>query len=348
MILTPILLLAVIAVLGFVGCGFQPGVASSVSLDTTDGLAFGGTMVTVTGSGTDFETVNSVVFSDSSGFSANATGVSTPSGQIFTLLTPPYTGTISGTGAAVTVTINYANSMGQSNSSSLDNAFTYYPPVTHVQTVAAGAPGQKTITVPALTLQGNELLLVTVQWAGPATAPTIAGASFQPAPMGGAFNWNTMNVQCFYAVNATNGQIVVSTTLSQNSSAPWSVCVSAYDFADPANPIYSSVQGNPNYKVTNPQAPAINANPGDLVYAVAYAADPTGPFPGSNALIAGAGFTAESGPITYAGVGTAIDPLVEDAQITSATSVVAQATNTTANVNPRGWILAMTIKVAKA
>jgi len=73
-----------------------------------------------------------------------------------------------------------------------------------------------------------------------------------------------------------------------------------------------------------------------LVYAVAFAADNGGAFPGNNSLAAGPGFTAEFTTIT--------NPLVENEG--KAGPVTAQAPITSQNPNPRGFIFAMGIKAA--
>jgi hypothetical protein len=352
-VLTPVLLLVIVAIFGFVGCGFTHGsAAGAITLNPLNGLSLGGTQLTITGQGCDFVTISQVTFSDASGFSAIATNLGVPVNtatqgeQTLTCNTPPYAGTFSGGNALVTVQVDYIDGSGTSKSVSTSDpdGFTYLAPVTHVQTVAAGATGGKTITASALNLQGGGLIVATLQWSAAGNpVPSFSGASLLPVS-GSPSVWNAMNVQSFYGMNTTSGQVSVGVNLSVNSTTPWSLCASAYDFVDPAAPVYGSVAGNPNYTGLNPQAPVISANPGDLVYAVVYAADPGGPFPGSNSLSAGSGFAAESGPINYAV--SVIDPLVEDVQVMTASMVTAQATNTTANTNPRGFIIAMGIKAA--
>jgi hypothetical protein len=71
-----------------------------------------------------------------------------------------------------------------------------------------------------------------------------------------------------------------------------------------------------------------------MVYAVAFGADNNGTFPGNNSFTPGPAFTAEFSAIT--------NPLVEDT--IPYAPVVAQATNTTQALNPRGFIFAMGIK----
>ena len=215
------------------------------------------------------------------------------------------------------------------------------PAVSHVQTTVKSAPsGTATITADPLALEGGELIVVTLQWgAGVAQPPTpsLSGASFAPVVGGGPFDWNGMRVQTFFATNPSNSQAVtVKASLSAVSNAPWNLCVSAYQNADSANPIFSPQQNGPSFFGANPQAPPISKDEGDLIYAVVFAADNNGTFPGNNSFAAGPGFTAEFPAIT--------NPLVEDGG--SGNLVTAQATNTSQSPNPKGFIFASGIKGA--
>jgi hypothetical protein len=357
-ILTAVPLLAVVvALFAFVGCGFSPTLISiSPNVSPLKGWSFGGTQVTIEVNHLDLETIDGVWFYITGVFAGSATVITPPGApdpttgyQSFTVSAPPYSGPIDRTGVHVDIQVDYTFRQGGHSSfqaNATDKPFTYYPPVTHVQTVAAGANGGRVIIAPALApLQGEELLVATVQWAGPATPmPWVGGASFQPVPGGGPFAWNSMNIQLFSATNLPlNASVPVSVTLVENSTAPWSLCVSAYDFVDPTTPFPTLVPGDPNYTGKTPDSPPISVKPADLVYAVAYGADPHGRFPGTNSLTAGPGFQAETGAITYTGNGHANDPLVEDSSVTTWMDVAARAENTTQNNNPRGWILALLI-----
>jgi hypothetical protein len=213
------------------------------------------------------------------------------------------------------------------------------PPVAHVQTtVNRGAAGTDTITADPLSLEGGELIVVTVQWSSPAVQPpnpVLTGLVFAPVVGGGPFPWNNMRVQAFVATNPEqNTQLAVEVTLAGGSSATWHLCVSAYKDFDENTPVYSPQQNGPGFIGTNPQAPTISGGNGDLVYAVAFGADNNGTFPGNNFFTPGPGFAAEFPPIT--------NPLVEDAVSNAPTA--AQATNTTQALNPRGFIFAMGVK----
>jgi hypothetical protein len=84
-------------------------------------------------------------------------------------------------------------------------------------------------------------------------------------------------------------------------------------------------------------AAAINLGGADIVYAVGFAADPDGTFPGNNPLAAGSGLTAVFPSVT--------NPLVEDG---GSGTVTAQVSNTGPNQNAKGFILAMGITAQPA
>src|SRR3954451_25248115 len=89
LLLTPILLLAVIAVLGFVGCSFQPGSASSSDgITPSRGPTTGGTNVTITGA--DFGSNPVVQFGISPDPQAPAPTATIPSVTTISAVTPPY------------------------------------------------------------------------------------------------------------------------------------------------------------------------------------------------------------------------------------------------------------------
>jgi hypothetical protein len=212
-------------------------------------------------------------------------------------------------------------------------------PVVHVQTtVKRGLPFSDRITADPLSLEGGELIVVTVQWSSPAVQPpdpVLSGLVFAPVVGGGPFPWNNMRVQTFVGINPEqNTQLAVEVMLAGGSSVTWHLCVSAYNGFDTNTPVYSPQQNGPGFVGTNPQAPTISPANGDMVHAVAFGADNNGTFPGNNSFTPGPGFTAEFPAIT--------NPLVEDAVPNGPTG--AQATNTTQALNPRGFIFAMGIK----
>jgi hypothetical protein len=225
---------------------------------------------------------------------------------------------------------------------------TYVPPaLIHVQTVIATASANTNkVTADPLTLEGGELIVVAVQWSSAiagANMPGLTGASFSPVNGGGPFVWykidttHNMMIQIFSAINpAGNAQLTVTASLLQESTVPWSLCVSAYAGADENTPLYSPQTSKVNYVGNNPQTPPLNIGSGDLVYAVAFAANSNGTFPGTNPLSPGPGFTAEFPAIT--------NPLVEDGG--GSNPVVAQVTNANTDPNAEGFIFAMGLKSA--
>jgi hypothetical protein len=209
--------------------------------------------------------------------------------------------------------------------------------VTHLQTVVnTKDAGTNTITSDPLTLQGGELILVTLQWrSGLAQQPdpVLSGGNFFKVPGGGPFNWNSMKIQSFFAFNATGStSVVVEAVLMGGSNIQWHLCVSAYDVVQTDNTFYSPQQSDPAFLGTNLQVQGtINTTPGDLVYAVAFAANNDGTFPGNTSIAAGAGFAAES---------STGNPLVEDGA--PASPVLAQAT-VSGDPNPRAFMFAVGI-----
>jgi hypothetical protein len=334
-LLAPILLLGIIALLGFVGCLSKPDPpVAQLAIAPNSGPTTGGTQVVITSPGAAFAGSPTVTFGSSPDPTVNATQVTVIDTNTMMAVTPAYP-----IAKPVNVTARYTGSSGTDFSGTLpqNSFFTYFSPVSHVQTALGSAGGGTSIQSPPLALQGGELLLVTLQWGGTGT-PALSGATVQSLP-GGAYPWSGMKVQVFSGMNTVSGQVVVKATLSSASPVAWRLCVSAYDGADSVNPTYSPVaspDGNTGKALQTP-AP-IAANAGDLIYSVAFAADAGGAFPGTaNALTPGTGFTAESG------IG---NPLVQDQQVVTAAGISATATNTTANTNPRWWIFAVGVKAS--
>ena len=221
------------------------------------------------------------------------------------------------------------------------------PPVQHVQTtVNTGASGTNTITADPLTLEGGELIIVTIQWksaAAPPSTPSLTGANFTAIAVGGqgSYFWNGLEIQSFWATNPQGNTNLIVKAVLMNGSNPspsastWNLCVSAYSNVDSGVAPYSPQASVANYTGLTPTtAGAITLGVGDRLYAVGFAADPDGTFPGNNPLAAGSGLTAEFPSVT--------NPLVEDG---GSGNISAQVTNTGTNLNPKGFIVAMGIAV---
>jgi hypothetical protein len=217
--------------------------------------------------------------------------------------------------------------------------------VEHVQTIVTAEPaGTDTITAGLSPLSGGELIVVTLQWRSasvqqPTPAVTLNGTSLAGIAGGGPFDWNTMQVQSFFGFNAPGStSAAVQALVAGSSNLQWNLCVSAYNNVDRNNPTFGPQQSDPGFIGTILTAPPISTGTGDTVYAVAFAANNTGTFPGNNSLSAGPNFTTEFPSIT--------NPLVESGGIGS--PIAATATNTAATPNPRGFILAIGIQVASS
>jgi hypothetical protein len=216
-------------------------------------------------------------------------------------------------------------------------------PLTHKQTVVNfNGPGTDSITADPLELEGGELIIAAVQWSSAISGPDmpqLSGAVFSPLSGVSAFQWNNMLVQIFTAMNPTGAaastKLAVTATLLRPSIIKWNLCVSAYSGADPGTPVYSPLSSDVKYVGNNPHTASLGILPGDLVYAVAFAADSDGAFPGNgNSLTPGPGFTAVFPDST--------NPLVESGDGSS--PVTAQATNANPDLNAKGFIFAMGVR----
>src|SRR6266550_871467 len=92
LLLTPILLLGIVALLGFVGCGFQPTAVEDISITPASGPLAGGTPITVSGS-TNFSGTPTVSFGNRQTLTVTATSpnVTVASSTELIATTPPST-----------------------------------------------------------------------------------------------------------------------------------------------------------------------------------------------------------------------------------------------------------------
>jgi hypothetical protein len=213
-------------------------------------------------------------------------------------------------------------------------------PVKHVTTTVKTAPaGTNNVKADPLTLEGGELLIVTVQWrSGSAQqpVPVLSGGNFVAVAQGGPFDWNGMKVETFVATNAPdNTSVTVEAVLLGGSNLTWNLCVSAYSSYDTSTPLFSPQITSPTFVGTNPQLAAISIESGDLIYAVVFAADNDGTFPGRDFI--SAGLTFEAGAANN-------NPMIQDGG--GGDSVTVQATISGPDPNPRAFIFAMGIKAA--
>ena len=213
----------------------------------------------------------------------------------------------------------------------------YVPPPTPV--VETAPANSATLNATLMNLAGGELLVATLQWGGGSAPNFTSGGAFQAVTNGGPFLWAGMRIQVFSAVNTTPTSNTVTVTLPKPSPVPWSLCIMPYSMPA-SDPLYGATNNGTNFTGADIKAPPINLNFGDTVYAVAFAADAIGTFPGHNSLSAGPGFTASSTEVT--------NPLMEQPLFSRAAAdgpVTAEATNSN-TANPRGFIFAVAVKLA--
>ncbi|HZP18089.1 MAG TPA: IPT/TIG domain-containing protein [Terriglobales bacterium] len=334
LILTPFLLLGVIALLGFVGCNQVFGIQETIEAMTVNsvtpqsGSTQGGTRVRITGS--NFDSHATVTFD---GLAATEIDVS---GSVINCTTP-------GPHASGAVDITVTNPDGNTGTlPATDPGHFSYAAVTNIgQTLivpgfnnAGGAMAQASVAFS----DTPKLVVVTVVWptgGGTLASLTITGGSFQP-PLKVDL-WSGYNVQTSYAAGVPPGTNVAVTAIlsSPTTPSPWHLCVTVYDNADQTSPAYApnslnSVSSSTIIPVT------INAlDASDLIYAVAIAQTAGGSFAGfTGKLSAGPMFTEEQ---------NAGYLLIEDFQTTAAGPVQVGADTTGTNTG-RWYLLAVGVK----
>ena len=261
-ILTPIFVLGIIALLGFIGCdqvlGLDPTHAAIevVSVVPNSGTPAGGTEVTISGSG--FETGSSVSF----GGTLGTTVVVSSETTIFAT-TPPH--------ASGFVDVSVIKSDGETGTQ--PSGF-FFNNVVNLQTVAQRKAAGNTISVSLQDHGAGKLIVATVQWGGNATV-TLSGGSFTQF---GADNLNPQRVSTFYAMSA-GGPVTVTATLSAPTTTDINLILSAYDNTSSVPDQPSSAQGTGTTASLNFQTATLS--PGDGVYAIAVSRD-------NNSILTGA------------------------------------------------------------
>ena len=336
-ILTPFLLLGVIALLGFVGCQQLFGVVGGsdapvkvTGIQPQSGSTQGGTPVTITGSA--FQEFPQVLIG---GLAASDVIVSDNS---------TITATTSGPHSSGAVDVTVTNQDGRSGTlAATDPNHFSYASVTNIgQTLVvpgvnnvAGATAQASVSFS----DTPKLIVVTVAWpagAGTLASLTVTGGSFQSLKLD---SWSGYNVQTSAAPSVpvgAGGSVTVSAKLSSATTPSlWFMCVTVYDDADQANPIYSPVSSN---STTSGTITPINFNAledSDMIYAVALAQTAASSFSGFTGQISpGPGFTAEQSS-SYV--------LIEDRPTTAAGTVSVGADTTGTNA-AKWYLIAVGIK----
>ena len=340
LLLTPLLLLGVVALLGFAGCRFVPNAdVGSITINPTSGPTAGGTTITITGSDPEFISDITVLFGESpDDVPVPATIVSKT--QV-TAVTPAHAA------GYVDVKVFYTDDVGYQDEALLSYGFNFYTPVTPVVSplLPATLSRKTTGNTNSATLSafpGVKLVVVSVQWGatGGATlnTPTSPGVTF--TQIGTTDMLNPQQVATFYAFADLTAGITVTATLSANTSTDFNLLVSAYDNADstsaPASP--ASMQGtglSPALAFTTSGLAA-----GDMIYAVAIARGAGSVLKGS--WSAGTGFTGEIGQNDYFLLETDV---LQQADI-DAGQVSVTATDADATATSRWYLFGMAVKHA--
>jgi hypothetical protein len=329
-LLTPILVLAIVALLGFVGCdrlwGLDPVHSPSLApnnINPNKGPTKGGQAVTIYGTG--LSTAQTVDFGGAQ------SSVSSPADSMIAVTTPPVS---SGGVVDVTVISSETGSDGNLLTATLPQAYTYYA-LNFVQ-----AAGSLQATNPPLsvslnsTTQGN-LLIAAVQFGGtPSPSVSVSDNLGNTFTLAGSATW-LRRAQIFYLPNIPGGNVTITAAGMNGAAGPCSICVSEYSGADPTSAaVYgfsssaSPSAGTAGVETVKGVAVTL-ASPDDLVYIVVFAARSN-----SVSLVPGSGFTQRPSTIG--------DALIEE----TATSVT--TTQTIATVNTTGFTFAAWVALAVA
>jgi IPT/TIG domain len=333
LLLTPILLLGVVALLGFAGCGFHPREATSISIAPNSGTTLGGTPVTISLQGDTFLSNVTVKFAAVS-VPATITGATT-----VTANTPA-----EGAGS-VDVEVDYQGPYDASTAS-LPDGFTYVAPPVLVVTpllppavsrVAAGVTNSASLPTAA----GIKLVVVTVEWGGSTGAvlntPTSAGVTFTQLGATDTLNPQKVQVATFYAFADLTSGITVTATLIGATSADFNLLVSAYDNVNSGSvPVSASTQGTGITISKTLDTSALTS--GDLVYAVIITRGGGGALKGS--LTPGQSFTAETAEGDYILLET------DSLQQSDIGSVTVSATDAQAIATSLWYVLTVTMEHA--
>jgi hypothetical protein len=331
-LLTPILVLAIVALLGFVGCDrvFGLGDVHSPSLapnniNPNKGPTKGGQTVTISGTGLgSAKTVD---------FGGAQSSVSSPTDSMITVTTPQVS---SGGVVDVTVISSDTDSNGNPLTATLSQAYTYYA-LNFVQ-----AAGTSQATSPPLsvslnnTTQGN-LLIAAVQFGGtPSPSVSVSDNLGNTFTLAGSATW-LRHAQIFYLPNIPGGNVTLTAVGMNGAAGPCSICVSEYSGADPTSAAVYGFSPNASPSAGTAGVEAVKgvavapASPDDLVYIVVFAARSN-----SVSLIPGSGFTQHPSTIG--------DALIEEIA-TSVTTTQAIATVNTTGFAFAAWVaLAVAIK----
>jgi hypothetical protein len=334
-ILTPVLLLGVIALLGFIGCNQVFGINETIlaihvtSVQPSSGPTQGGQQVIVTGSA--FEPHATVTFG---GLAGTVISIDN-SGGVIVVQTPSHS-----SGPVDVVVTNPDNNSGTLLSTD-PNHYSYAAVINIGQTLIvpgsnnpAGAMAQGAVAFS----DTPKLVIVTVLWppgGGTLASLIVTGATFQP-PLKIDL-WSGYNVQTAYAANVPPGtNVIITATLSLPTvPSPWFMCVTVYDNADQSTPTYAPNSLN---SVASGTITPINLNvleASDLIYSVVIAQTSGSTFSGfTGKLSAGPTFTEEQNGGFL---------LIQDQQIAAPGPVAVGASSAGTNA-ARWYLLAVGVK----
>jgi hypothetical protein len=273
-ILTPLLVLAVVALLGFIGCNSVLGLQDANlriflnKLDPNIGASAGGTMVTLTGS--NMTGATKVTFGG-----ADALFKVVSDSEIDAISPPNPVGP-----AGVIVSSAVVDSQ-------FPVTFTYVA-IGFVQmqanSASAGTSIQVTLNNP--TTAGNLLIAaVSYQGAGLVTVKDNLGNAFNST---GKHGWFQGQAEMFYLPGTGGGSVTVTAT---GGTAPWNICVSEYSGGASLGPVSGNNSPNTGSVPEDMSGVAVMPATGNAVYVVAFGVQ------GSNAnFAAGVGFAGHSSP----------------------------------------------------
>jgi hypothetical protein len=335
---TPILLVGVVALLGFVGCLTKPSPpVGLITISPASSPTAGGTAVVITGPNEDFGS-NATVKFGSPPNDADVPGT-IMSSTVMTAVTPAHAA------GQVGVEVDYTLPHGDGTKAILakDSYFTYYdavvllpPPVLSRKTT--GTVNTATLAPSA----GTKLVVATVQWGagGGAVLSSVSAPGVTFSQAGTTDILNPQQVATFYAFADLTAGLIVTATLSAATNTDFNLLLAAYDNADP-----TSIPALPTSKQgvgTNP-APTVTLQttglaPGDLIYAAAIARNAATVLNGSWSQ--GAGFTVEAGQNSY----FLLEDYVLQQSDIDAGQISAAATDANGTATSRWYVFAMAIK----
>jgi len=327
-LLTPILLLAVVALLGFVGCNQVFGINPVIlEIETSNivpsfGPGVGGTQVQIFGS--NLSHADGLTFGG-----IPAQSLSSINDREFDGVTP------SSPPGTVVVSVTSSNPPDGNDITFAPLYFTYVA-ISFVQAQSTEQPGNNPpVSVTVNNTTAGNLLVAAVSYGGPATGSVTVSDNLGNAfTLAGNAPWVRQS-RIFYLPNIPGGNVTITATGAGGAAAPCTMCVSEYSGADPsAAAVYGfSTKASPSTGtpgIETMQGVAVTpAQSGDIVYAVVFAAR-------STSLMGGPGFTPHASPATTV--------LVEDTASAVAAAQPVATDDTTGGAFVPWVILAVAIK----